>query len=65
MCHHKTQLCWLEQAQEQAQEPPARPQGLEELLHMLAAQQVASRTEGEAEPNEQQQADSAAYTQSM
>lgn len=53
----------------QAHDPPARPQGLEELLHLLAAQQVASHTpegeEGEeGEPNAQQQADSEAYTQS-
>lgn len=53
-------LCWSQQAQE----PPARPQGLEDLLQLLAAQQAASRTEGEAEPNEQQQADHAVYTQS-
>ena len=49
----------------QAQDPPARPQGLEDLLHMLAAQQVDSQTDGDAEPSEQQQADAAAYTQSM
>lgn len=50
----------------QAHDPPARPQGLEELLHLLAAQQVASHTpEGEeGEPNAQQQADNEAYTQS-
>lgn len=49
----------------QAQEPPARPQGLEDLLHLLAAQQVASRTEGDAEPDELQQVDNAAYTQRL
>ena len=43
----------------QAQEPPARPQGLEDLLHMLAAQQVTSQTEGEAGPD-----DTEAYTHS-
>jgi len=50
----------------QAQDPPARPQGVEELLHLLAAQQVASRTEEgeEGEPDAQQQADHQAYTQS-
>ncbi|DBB00685.1 TPA: hypothetical protein ACH3X3_002358 [Trebouxia sp. C0006] len=51
----------------QAQDPPARPQGVEELLHLLAAQQVASRTEEgeEGEPNAQQQADHQAYTQRL
>lgn len=50
----------------QALDPPARPQGVEELLHLLAAQQVASRTEEgeEGEPDAQQQADNQAYTQS-
>ena len=54
----------------QAHEPPARPQGLEELLHLLAAQQVATRTEDEGEereegePDAQRQADNQAYTQS-
>ena len=50
----------------QAQDPPARPQGVEELLHLLAAQQVASHTEEgeEGEPHAQQQADNQAYTQS-
>ena len=43
----------------QAQEPPARPQGLEDLLHMLAAQQVTSQTEGETGSD-----DTEAYTQS-
>ena len=39
---------------------------MEELLHLLAAQQVASRTEEgeEGEPDAQQQADHQAYTQS-
>ena len=50
----------------QVQDPPARPQGVEELLHLLAAQQVASHTiEGEeGEPDAQPQADNQAYTQS-
>ena len=54
---------WVMHWEVQVQDPPARPQGLEELLQMLAAQQVTSRQEGEAEPNEQQQAANAAYTQ--
>ena len=53
----------------QAQEPPARPQGLEDLLHLLAAQQATIRSEEQmedgAQPTEQQQADNQAYTRRM
>lgn len=52
----------------QAPEPPAGPQGLEDLLHLLAAQQAAVSTQGPTqegtESSEQQQSDAEAYTQS-
>lgn len=67
--HATSQSGYLFEGQlSQAHEPPARPQGLEELLHLLAAQQVATRTEDEGEegePDAQRQADNQAYTQRL